>query len=360
MNILIYTNFNGRSICIESTVLYFKKNENVKLLTTVERGEIHNILEQKEVSCYAAPKSSHFKQVIFLYRFIKKHKIDVVHAHLQLPSFYASLLHKFYRFRLFTVRHNSDVIYIDGSKKEIYIERIINRLSPQIIAISDVVKEQLTKNEKVFAKKIKRINNGYDFKLLNELSDNEHLSKLKVRYKNQFIVLMPGRFIDAKRHELAIELVKQLKNKIPHLHLIFIGNGLKKHSITNSIIQHGLDKHISILDYTTYISDFYKISDLVIQISISEASNNVIKEALFYDKPVFACKKVGDFEDYLHEELLLDKQDPLEQLEEKIVSLSKDQNYYKLQVAQSKTKMISRFDIQNVGKAYDKIHQKVK
>jgi|SRR5690554_208655 len=364
MNILLYSSFNERSICLESTALYFKKTYTIKLLTIVEKGEIHAYLNEKGVECFSSKDNSkgnkHLNEIQFLKRFIKTHKIDIVHAHLQLPSFYASVLHLSFKFKLLTVRHNSDVIYLQGNKKEILIEKIINRLSPKIIAISDVVSEQLINKEKVNPKKVIRINNGYDFDKLQELTNKSHYSELKKQYQDKFIVLMPGRFIETKRHEIAIQLINSLKHKIPEIHLVLIGEGPYKTKVMQLIETLDLSNYISVLSFTTYIVDHYKLSNAIIQPSISEASNNVIKEALVFDKPVFACNEVGDFDSYLDEGLLLQKQKPLSNLEDKIYKLYTASTYFESAVQLSKQNMLALFSMKNVGEKYDVLHENLK
>lgn len=364
MNILLYTCFNERSISLESTILYFKNRDNVKLLTTVEAGSIHKYLTKNGIECFSSPENNklnkHLNEIQYLKRFIKHHKIDIVHAHLQLPNFYSSVLRLSFRFDLLTVRHNSDVMYLQGSKKEILIEKIINKLSPKIVAISDIVKHQLIEKEKVNPKKIIRINNGYDFYKLLELSDDKHYNELKKRYEGKFIVLMPGRFIETKRHKIAIELIDILKETIPTIHLVFIGEGPERTSVMNSVKQYDLEDFISVLNFTTYIGDHYKLSNVIIQPSISEGSNNITKEALTYDKPVFACRNVGDFDSYLEDSLLLQKENPLRELEIKINELYNNPISYEPTIECSKNKMLELFSMKNVGKKYDEIHKSLR
>ena len=363
MNILLYTNFNERSNSIESTIIYLNQFHSVKFLTTVELGPIHAYLTENGIACFTSmqkgKENKHIQEIKFLKNIIKTHQIDMVHAHLQLPCLYASIACYFSNTKLLTVRHNSDLLYLQGSKKEIFIEKIINRLSPKIVAISDAVKKTLEIREKVNPKKIVRINNGYDFSRIEELCNAEHYLQLQKTFENQFIILMPCRFIKTKRHELAVELMDRLKTNNANIHLIFIGEGPEKNQISSLIQQKKLEKYISVLNFTTNIGDYYKLSDAVIQTSSSEASNNVLKEALHFDKAVFACKEVGDFDTYLTEALLLDKTNPIVDLENKIRKLHENSSYFKEDIQKTKQKMLELFSMEHVGKRYDEIHLEI-
>jgi len=134
VNILFYTSFNERSITLESTILYFSnKGDNVCLLTSCSKGAIHKELKNKGIDCYSSierPFTTTFKNInhiVFLIKFCKKYKIDIIHSHLQLPNFYSVIAYYFIKSKLITVRHNSDVIYLYGSKKERILEKIINK-----------------------------------------------------------------------------------------------------------------------------------------------------------------------------------------------------------------------------------------
>ncbi len=361
MNILFYTSFNERSITLESTAFYLMEKHNLKLLTTAKKGEIHKYLIENGIESFSSYEKQkgyiHLNEIKYLRKFIKLHNIDIVHAHLQLPSLYSSIVYTFCKFKLLTVRHNSDVIYLQGNKKEIFIEKITNTLSPCIVAISEIVKLQLIEKEGVNPKKIFRINNGYNFANLRDLSNDDYKIKLKHSFNNKFIVLLPGRFIETKRHKIALQMMVTLIKKIPEIHLIFVGEGPYKNVVKQQIKESKLEYFVSILDFTSYIADLYDLANIVIQTSESEASNNVIKEALFFNKPVLACKDVGDFREYLHSSMLIDKYDPLNELENNIMTLYKKPNIFKEAITISRNNMLSLFSMKNVGEKYDKIHE---
>ena len=365
MNILFYTSFNERSIAIESAVCYFlNKGDNVFFVTTCSKGSIHNVLEEKGVRCFGTDsiKASHFSNISFLISFCKKHQISIIHSHLQLPNFYSSIAQFFIKSQLLTVRHNSDVVQLYGTKKEIMIEKLINKLSPRIIAISDKVKKQLLDVEGVKSDKIYRINNGYDFKQYETLSLYDEYVKLKAKFQGKFVLLSPGRLILSKRHQECIHGLAQLVKKYPHLHLIIIGDGPDKNELEKLIQSYHLFNHVSLIGYKENIIDYIKIADVVVQLSSSEASNNTIKEAAYFNKTCIACENVGDFSDYMVNRIsgfLLQKENPTFEFVKTIEEIIRNPEHYTVFGEELKKEVIKQFDIVEVGRKYDELHDTI-
>ena len=364
MNIVFYTSFNERSITLESTILYFlNKGDNVYLLTTCPRGAIHKELENYGVNCYSSidgRSKTYFNNIyhiLFLIRFCRKHKIDIIHSHLQLPNFYSVIANFFIKSKILTVRHNSDVIFLYGTPKERFLEKIINILSPCIIAISKKVKQQLIEIENVDERKIIQINNGYDFLKYQNLSLLEEYTKLKTKYAGNFVILSPGRLMSSKRHHICIEAMPELLKTYPNIQLIIIGNGLEKNNLELLIKTLNLEANVNLIDYQENITDYIKLADIVVQLSVSEASNNIIKEAAYFEKTCIACSGVGDFDDYMidcESGFLLQKNNPKFEYIKCINKLTVNNKLYGQKL---KKEVLNQFDIKKIGKDYENLHQ---
>jgi glycosyltransferase involved in cell wall biosynthesis len=305
-NLLFFTSFNERSVHMESMVLYFAQHGyKVYFLTTCEKGPIHEELEKKNIACDTLRKTAaglfyYFGAARALSKFCKKNNIDVIHSHLQIPNLVSCIVGIFSSVIVFNVRHNSDVIEISGTRKEKIAEKIINRLSKHIIAISDKVKQQLVNKEHVNPKKIHRINNGYNFENYNSLSVGENTyQEIRAKYPCDFLLLSPGRLVTTKRHDSSIKGIKQLKEKGFNVKLLIIGEGPEKNNLTQLILSLGLENEVYLAGYQENIADYIKACNAVVLLSESEASNNTAKEAGYFEKPVIVCEGVGDFSDYI-------------------------------------------------------------
>lgn len=364
-NILFFTSFSSRSIQIESIALYFKKKDyNVFFLTTCEKGAIHEKLEKNDVQIITRkPLRGGVIQYLiwarFLIKFCRQNNIHFVHSHLQIPNFISSIACRFIKSKVFNVRHNSDVILLNGNKKEKIMEKMISRLSKHIIAISDKVKEQLVDVEHVKQNKIYRINNGYNFSQYQELSlsENEYI-QIKNNYKAQHLIVSPGRLIETKRHEIAINGVKQLVEKGINVKLIILGEGPLESKLHELIKQAQLQNSVFLLGYQPNISDYIKAADSVVMLSQSEASSNTIKEAGYYKKSVIVCENVGDFNNYVSDNingLVISKNSPLMPFILSIEELINNPLMQKTLGENLHHKIMSEFDINLVGAQYEEL-----
>jgi len=365
-NILVFTCFSERSIHMESTVLYFKnKGYNVFFLTTCAPGPIHKeltangvIAEGMDIS--RSPGIGYYVKLIkALIKYSKKNRIGFIHSHLQIPNFISSISGYFIRTVVFNTRHNSDVIELSGSFKEKFIEKIINRLSRHIIAISDKVKTQLIEKENVDPRKIHRINNGYNFSEYEKLSHGiEKYLDIRKNYPAQFLIVSPGRLIKTKRHELTILGVKELHQKGYDVKLLILGDGPERNMLSEFITDNTMQNSVYLLGYIENISDYLKASDVVVLLSESEASSNIVKEAGYFEKPVIVCENVGDFSDYIQPDFngyLVAKLNPLPQFVKSVEYLYSHNEFASFLGSNLKATVITEFDINSVGAKYEEL-----
>jgi glycosyltransferase involved in cell wall biosynthesis len=348
---------------MESIILYFKeKGYNVYFLTLCEKGIIHEKLKDNGVQIIEFNRLEtgifkYFFWVRFLINFCKKNDIHFIHSHLQISNFVSSIASYFIKSKVFTVRHNSDVIFLSGSKKEKMMEKIINALSNYIIAISDKVKQQLINVENVNQRKVFRINNGYDFSKYQELSlsENEYLS-IRDKYNAQHLIVSPGRLIDTKRHEISIEAIKRLVEKGVDVKMIILGEGPLQTKLTNLIKQKQLQNHVFLLGYQPNISDYIKASNSIVLLSESEASSNTIKEAGYFKKTVIVCENVGDFDDYVLHNIngfIISKKAPLFPFIATIESIINDPQSSIILGENLYNTIMVEFDIKIIGPKYE-------
>ncbi len=104
MNILFYTPFNLRSRDTESLMeAFIKQGHKVSVLTQAEEGIYHENCRKIGVETYThvLEKSNSYlyfiKHAFYLIKFCRKHKIDVLYAHLENCRFTGSARPIFYK-----------------------------------------------------------------------------------------------------------------------------------------------------------------------------------------------------------------------------------------------------------------------
>ena len=365
MNILIYFPYNLRTVEQQSVMeMLVKQGHNLNLLTTCERGYLHDYVEKLGIKTDAVTlKSSAGKWRFYasnlrkLASVIEKDKIEVVVAHQQIPALLAGILRKIRSFKLVYIRHNSDEDYMSTPAKAKWLNKITNWLTPIKVAPSSVVEGHWVQQEKVAKGQIQRINYGYNFRQY-ESPNVIKVEEIKSQFPTVLRILSVARLVPAKRHKFMFEVISKLVTAGIDCKLICLGTGHLGNELQALVKQMGLTDHVFFPGRKENVFDYIGASDIFIHLSFSEASNSAVKEVGLCQKPVIVCKGVGDFEDYIiHEQngFLVDKNDPVPET----LSILKRMALGEIDPVVVGSKLFStvttKFDIANVGLAYEQL-----
>lgn len=303
MRILIYSPANARAVDQQSQAILFKKmGHEVILLTWMPPGVLHENLKALGVPAYSTNVTGRrgvffARQVRFLIRFCKENKIDIAFCHGQGCGMVSGIARRFVKTRMVYVRHNSTVFRPTNERKSRWINSIANKLSLDIIAISDAVKRELLK-EGVEEKRIHRINLCYDEdQYKNDRQGKE--AEIKERYRTKLMVLYIARLVEMKKHMLAFEAFQELAKKGMDCKLVCIGQGENLESLQHWISGNNMQDHIIMAGWVPNVFDYIIASDIVMLLSSSEASSHISKEAAYCDRTILVRKEAGDFGDII-------------------------------------------------------------
>ena len=312
--IVFYYPSNKRSVQIESTLDELKKlGHEVILLTTCEKGVLHEALEKNGIKTYTYTfKSSnslyyYVKNIFYLAKFTKKHKVDVIFGNLQHANFIGVFAQYFTRAKLIAFRHHFKFnkgdfgISLEVNKNEILFDKIINRLAKCIVVPSSGVFNGMMEFEKIDSKKIHIIPYIYDFSKYSQPS-NESVKRIEEMYPAKLRIIMVARLIPFKRHLLIFPIFKKLIDEGYDLKVLILDEGPERDNLNNFITFNKLEGRLFMVGFTKDFLGYMKASDILIHPSITEASNSVVKEIGLQETPVAVCKGVGDFDEYIVDE----------------------------------------------------------
>ncbi len=361
--ILIYSPTNLRAVDQQSQAeLLVRNGHEVFLLTWATRGPLHENFEQAGAKSFSAEtvkgRSLFFfiNQCRFLVKFCKTHKIDVIFSHLQSNAVVSGMAKYFIKADVYYFRHNSDYVELMPSRKNKWLNKLANRLSPYIVAISGKVKDQLIK-EGVAERKILRINYCYNFSQYRKNSLNA-AGTIREKYKTDLLLLMVARLDPLKRHTMAFEAVKQLTDLGVDCKLISIGEGPMRKELQEWIDSRKMNEKIFLESFAPNTIDYFEACDMLIHLSYSEASSHVVKEAGMCSKTVIACKDVGDFNDYLKHNVnafLTDKENPVPEVVSLLKTHYQDKNLLQQMGKALHQEVVSTFSMEAVEKNYQQL-----
>lgn len=328
--ILFYYPSNKRSVQIETTLREIKNTGHaIYLLTTCTKGAIHDKLESFGISVNTSitksnnPISYYLFQIVALIKFCRKHKIDIVFSNLQHTNFIAALAQYFMKAKVVAFRHHFKFskgnfgVTLKVNKNEQRFDFIINKLSKHQVVPSKGVYDGIMKYENVDPKKIEIIPYIYDFNLYPSVNQNK-VDQIKAQHPAKLRLIMVARLIPFKRHFMVLPIIQKLISEGFDLHLFILDEGPEEEKLKSYCTKNKLNNHVSFIGYTQEFLEYMCASDLLIHPSLTEASNNVVKEIGLLEKAVAVCKGVGDFDDYLRDGengFLMDLVDPSTDIE---------------------------------------------
>ena len=360
MNILIYYQNPYRTIFIESLVESFiKKGHKVYFLTTCKKGILHQkIMEMgASVETYSPETNKFFqyyKQWLFLIRFCRSNKIDVVYSHLQFANLIAVCSQYFIKAKVFPCRHHANDVMLRGNKNASRMDKLVNRLAKKIIVVSNAVKKQLIEHENTNADKITVISLGYNFNLYDQ-PDKDEISRIKEKMSCHLLLIMIGRMTINKKHVIALQAFNKLVKEGFDVKMIIMDEGPEENNLKKYVEDNQLTDKVLFTGFLDNTMNYLAAADLLLHPSISEASNQVVKEAAILNKPSIVCKGIGDFDEYIYHRkngLIVSPENTSEEIYELVKEDYDKKEELKILGKNINIAVLNKFDIEKVSEQY--------
>lgn len=356
--ILFFYPANKRTVAIETSMLELKKRGyEILLLTTSSKGDLHSFLETQGIASYALQPAGYLKQIFLLRAFCKTHRINYVFSHLQQVNFVAVLAQFFVKAKIIIFRHHLQSVHETDEKIEVHpnelrMDKMINKLAKKIVVPSSGVYNGMLQYEKVNADKLLVIPYIYDFSKY-QLPNVEAVEQIRKEYSCSLLLIMVSRMIRLKRHHVVLPVLKELINKGYDIKMILLDLGPEKENLENYVNANNLGSNVFFLGYRTDFVNYMAASDLLIQPSLTDASNSAAKEMALFEKPVAVSEGVGDYSDYVVNNkngYLIPVTESGMHVKNIIVDAYNNQSKLKRMGAELKKEVISRFDSMNAEK----------
>lgn len=223
-----------------------------------------------------------FKQ---LKKIIKYEKIDIIHTHHRMASFYTALLKKIYNFKFFATVHNT---FLDKKLLTKYAYEGAN-----IIAVGNKVKKNLCEFYNINPIKVTVIRNAVK-PFSGEIKKDENID----RYKSEgyFLVGNIGRLSEQKGMKYFIECIPIVLNKFKRVKFFIVGEGEEKEELIDIVSKYGLEKNVVFLGYRNDIQNIMSQLDLIVLSSLWEGLPLTPIEAFSVHKTVVATAVDGTVE----------------------------------------------------------------
>lgn len=265
-------------------VFYFLKHRDLQVSDLKKLGIT--------VTCIDLPKRYDVRRLFYLIYYFKKYRLDLVHSHLPVVSFWARIASYFLNIPHVYTEHNTWDVYHPITK---FANKISYCLLSKVIAVSKSVADSIN----ISHTGIKVIHNGVDVDkiLLNSKSEN-----LAESYKfinsspNEFIVGNIGNYSRKKNHLLLLEAFSHFTgtNNLYNVKLVLIGQfGNKIQEVYNLCDILGIREFVEIIDGERDIMKYVRCFDVLAITSFHEGLPISMLEAMALGVPVVSTKVGG-------------------------------------------------------------------
>lgn len=251
------------------------------------------------------------KIIINLYRLMKKKHIHVVRTHKYRASLYG-------RIAAWLAGVPVIITSVHGNyRKDLRLERriankIMSKITDKIVAVSESIKKDIVKHDKINPSKIVVIHNGVDILRFNpeniflnvrgELSIND----------NDVVVGFVGRLVPAKGLQYLIEAISIIQLKVENIKLLIVGEGSLIYSLKNKARELGIKESVIFTGKRRDIPEVLSCIDIFVMPSVAEGLPNSLLEAMAMGKPIVATT-VGGIPEIIENEingLIISPEDP--------------------------------------------------
>ncbi len=239
-------------------------------------------------------ESSAFSKLMSLFRlaaifasYCKKNQVDVVVAFLSRPII-ISALSKFLNptVRVIATEHTTLSNYYGNTLAERVLKRLLSlsyKIVNAVAAVSEGIKEDLSKNFNIAPDKIKVAYNPIDVQKI------EAMSKERVKKEEGFVFITAGRLVESKNYPFLFEAFKGLPS---FCKLLVLGGGELESELKFLAVEMGLFERIKFLGFCENPYKYFAASDCFVMSSRLEGLPTVLIEALACGLPVIStdCK----------------------------------------------------------------------
>jgi len=216
-------------------------------------------------------------------KLIKDNNIKLLHAHKIGSNLWASLISRYFQIPAIAHYHGYD--YEIKKTTHIIANKIIGILSFEIVAVSELLRQNLIKSEGINPSKITTIHNGINY--------NQYQIKPKYKLKkclgiklNSPVVGIVGALTEVKNHALFIKSARQILNQYKNVYFLIAGKGPERNYLQRLAVELGINDKCIFTGFRQDIPDILSIIDIGVLTSHSEGLPLALLEYMASSKPV--------------------------------------------------------------------------
>ncbi len=218
---------------------------------------------------------------------MRRHRIDVVHAHMPRASMPASLAARLSGVPV-VISHEHGSVLGPGKRTRRLVDRhIVARLSDTILAVSEFDRQNLIAHEGIAPERIRVLRNG-STPLPVSAPIRTELAPPGVP-----LVVAVGRLAAVKGYDVLIRAAAALRDEGRAVRVAIAGDGPERGALSELIASLGLEREATLLGLRADVGDILAAADVVVMSSHSEGAPLAILEYMAAGTPIVATNVGG-------------------------------------------------------------------
>ena len=256
-------------------------------------------IKDKDVEIVSLNKGPGFKMAISwkLAKYIKKNEIDIITTHNYSPLLYGRLACMFAKVKVFIhVDHVRD--FEVAKKRSIGNDRQLTASINKVVAVSEDLKRDLMKYEKLPANRIDVIINGIDQNKYDVVIDIEEQKRKLEIGSDKMIIGTCARLSEQKGLIYLLQAVRDILKHRSDFCVLIVGDGPLRGSLESAAEEYRISEYIKFLGYRDDIPALLQLMDVYVLPSVFEGLPLSLLEAMAAKRAIIATR-VGDNEKVL-------------------------------------------------------------
>lgn len=270
---------------------------NVSVVCIRERGELAQELEKKNIPVYVVPFKGriHPGSIFALTKLLKSISAHIVHTHMYRPNVSGTISARFAAVPV-VISNIHNVLQWD-TKRQIAMDKFVNRFRDSVIAVSDEVKRDYMEKTGIDGGKCTVIYNGVDTESFRPgRISSGFLKEFKVN-ENTRIVVNPARLVPQKDHKTFLYSAREvIKNYRGDVKFFIVGSGKCRNDIIDLSRNLGIYDKVVMTGKRDDMVQILQSSHISVLSSIKEGFSNVILESMACAVPMVATDVGGNRE----------------------------------------------------------------
>lgn len=227
-----------------------------------------------------------------LAREFRRYRIQIAHTHS-----WATVMEGIIGARLARVPiiiHGEHGTMKTETKLHIQIQRALWHSTDQMLAVSNVLRENLQRQFDFPKEKIRVVANGVDLsRFVLTRQGDDYKTRLGLP-ANALVFGAIGRVVPVKAYPTLLQAAKLIFNEIPTAHLVMVGDGPQLEALVQLAEEYQIASRVHFLGARKDVPEILRAFDVFVLSSESEGMSNTILEAMASARPVVATAVGGN------------------------------------------------------------------